>query len=129
MSKKMTSQIYRGFSTALPGNDWKRYDINTVKQDLINNFHIRQGEKLNDPSFGTIIWDVLYDPLTDQLKKLIVDDVSRIINYDPRVNVNEILVDSYEHGITVSCILTYVDYNITETLQFAFDENSGFLTS
>lgn len=125
----MKSQVYRGFSTAMPGNDWKRYDINTVKQDLINNFHIRQGEKLDDPSFGTIIWDVLFDPLTDQLKKLIVEDVTRIINYDPRVNPQEILVDSYEHGITVTCTLTYIDYNITETLRFAFDENSGFLNS
>ena len=128
MSTVPKSQIYRGFSSAVPGNDWKRYDINAVKQDLINNFHIRQGEKLTDPTFGTIIWDVLYEPLTDQLKRLIIKDVTRIINYDPRVKVEEILVGDVEYGIVVECTLTYLSYNITERLRFDFSKDSEYST-
>lgn len=122
------SRTYRGISTVDPtSTDWGRYDIAIIKQDLINHFHIRQGEKLNNPSFGTIIWDVLYEPLTEPLKKLIVDDVSRIVNHDPRIRVESILVEPVEHGITVFCTLTFLPYNISERMRFQFDENSNVL--
>ena len=122
------SRAYRGMSTVDNSvSDWGRYDISIIKQDLINHFHIRQGEKLNDPTFGTIIWDILYEPLTEQVKRLVLEDVSRIINYDPRVAVNSILVDSYDTGIQVACELTFLPFNITESLTFKFDENDTFL--
>ena len=123
------SRAFRGISTVNPdAPEWVLYDINLIKQDLINHFHIRQGEKLSDPEFGTIIWDILFEPLTDQLKDAVVNNVSRIINFDPRVNVDQISVDSYESGIQVECTLTYLPYNISETMRMKFDENAGFLS-
>ena len=120
----MSNIQHKGMSSVNPLNDsWGLRDISLIKQDLINHFHIRQGEKLNDPTFGTIIWDVLFDPLTDQLKQLILDDVTRIINHDPRVSANSIILDSYDHGISVSCELTYIPYNITEAVNFLFDQD------
>lgn len=121
---------YKGFSTVNSNNSSSTlYDISLIKQDIINHFHIRKGEKLSDPTFGTIVWDVLFEPLTDQVRTLITKDVSDIVNYDPRVNVNQITVDSYENGILVSCELVYLTYSITEKLQFKFDEDAGFFTS
>ena len=123
------SRAYRGLSTVNPdASEWVLYDIELIKQDIINNFHIRQGEKLSDPEFGTIIWDILFEPLTDTVKNAIVENVSRIINYDPRVQVNQITVDSYESGIQVECELAYLPYSIVEKMQLKFDEDSGFLT-
>ena len=62
-------KTYNGFSTVDPDSTgFKLYDIQLVKQDIINHFHIRQGELLSNPSFGTIIWDILYEPLTETLK-------------------------------------------------------------
>lgn len=123
------SRAYRGISTVNPdANNWVLYDIALIKQDIINHFHIRQGEKLSNPEFGTIIWDVLFEPLTDGLKEAIVQNVSRVINYDPRVNVDNIIVDSYESGIQIECVLTYLPYNISEAINMKFDENAGFLT-
>jgi len=122
------SRAYRGISTVNPDNpSWTLYDIALIKQDIINNFHIRQGEKLSDPSFGTIVWDLLYEPLTDPLRDAIVQNVSKIINYDPRVTVDNITVDSYESGIQIECSLTYLPYNISETMRLKFDEDAGFL--
>lgn len=43
-----TKTTYRGMSTVNPeNNSVSLYDISLIKQDLINHFHIRQGEKLN----------------------------------------------------------------------------------
>jgi phage baseplate assembly protein W len=96
-----------------------------IKQDIINHFHIRQGEKLENPEFGTIIWDVLFDPLTDDLKQAISDNVTEIINYDPRVQVNQVTVDSYEQGLQIEVDLTYLPYNISESMRLQFDENNN----
>lgn len=122
------ARAYRGLSTVNPDNSsYSLYDIGLIKQDIINHFHIRQGEKLSDPEFGTIIWDILFEPLTDPIKDAIVNNVTKIVNADPRVKVNQIIVDSYESGIQVECSLTYLPYNISETMRLNFDENSGFL--
>ena len=119
---------YKGFSTVdETSNSHVLYDIALIKQDIINHFHIRQGEKLSDPEFGTIIWDILFEPLTDETRNAIISNVSRIVNYDPRVQVNQITVDSYESGILVECELAYLPYSIVEKLQFKFDEEAGFL--
>jgi len=123
------SATYRGFSTVNPeASSHVLHDIALIKQDIINHFHIRQGEKLSDPEFGTIIWDILFEPLTDTVKNAIVENVSRIVNYDPRVQVNQITVDSYESGIQVECELAYLPYSIVEKMQLKFDENAGFMT-
>ena len=100
---------------------------NELKQDILNHFHIRQGEKLSDPEFGTIIWDVLFDPLTEQLKEAIVENVTTVINYDPRVQVTNVSIDQYESGLQIEIDLSYLAYNISENLRLQFDQNAGFL--
>lgn len=124
------SRAYRGISTVNPdATEWVLYDIELIKQDIINNFHIRQGEKLSDPEFGTIIWDALFEPLTDQMKDAIKENVTQIVNYDPRVSVNQIIVDEYESGIQIEISLVYLPYNIQENMRLQFDENAGFLNT
>lgn len=122
----ITAGTYRGISTVNPNTrDFKLFDLALIRQDLINHFHIRMGERLENPNFGTIIWDVLYEPLTDSLKEAIVQNVTEIINFDPRINVTNISVDSFEYGIQIECELTYLDYSISEQLKFQFDQDNG----
>lgn len=124
------TKTYKGFSTVDPDQTgFNLYDLQLVKQDIINHFHIRQGELLSNPEFGTIIWDILYEPLTERLKDIIVENVSTIINYDPRVNVVDVIVDQYESGIQIEATLMFLPYNISEQMRFTFDQNNGFLTA
>ena len=98
----VASRAYRGISTVNPeNNETVLYDLALIKQDILNHFHIRQGEKLSDPEFGTIIWDVLFDPLTEQLKESIVNNVTTIVNYYPRVQVTNVAIDQYERGLQI----------------------------
>jgi phage baseplate assembly protein W len=128
VTKPITNKTYRGISTTDPNTrDFKLYDLALIKQDIVNHFHIRLGEKLERPDFGTIIWDVLYDPLTDALKDAIIRNVTDIIGYDPRVTVDKVTVDTYESGLQIQCELTYLDYSISEFLQFRFDRDNGLI--
>ena len=122
------SRAYRGLSTVNEENNSKTlYDLALIKQDLINHFHIRQGEKLENPEFGTIIWDAIFEPFTDDLKSAIAKNVTDIVNYDPRVQVNNVQVSSYESGIQIELDLTYLPYNISESMRFSFDEKNGLI--
>lgn len=119
-------RTYRGFSTISPSSEsYTLYDLELIKQDIINHFHIRQGERLSDPEFGTVIWDLLFEPLTEDVKNLILKNVEDIINYDPRVRADNVIVTSYESGIQIECNLTYMPYNVSENLQFRFDQANG----
>jgi phage baseplate assembly protein W len=127
-STASTGRAYRGFSTVSTKNEgYSLYDFELIKQDIINHFHIRQGEKLSDPTFGCIIWDLLFEPFTASVQTAIVENVTTIVNYDPRVNVDSIIVDTYEQGISVECQLTYLPYSISEQLRFRFDQQNGLL--
>tara|TARA_B100001057_G_scaffold500701_1_gene617257 strand:- start:7113 stop:7565 length:453 start_codon:yes stop_codon:yes gene_type:complete len=124
------TKYYRGFSTVNPDNpNPVLYDLALIKQDIINHFHIRQGEKLSDPTFGTIIWDALFEPLTDNMKDAITQNVTRVVSADPRVRVKSVIVDQFESGLQVEINLEYLPYNIQETMRLTFDENAGFIAS
>jgi len=126
--KPVSSANYRGISTVNPENpSYRLYDFSIIKQDIINHFHIRQGEKLENPEFGTIIWDLLWEPLTEALKQVVAKNVEDIINYDPRVTADRVVVDEYENGILIECTLVYLDYSIAEQLQMKFDKENGLL--
>jgi phage baseplate assembly protein W len=122
-------RTYRGFSTVSPDSEsFTLYDLALIKQDIINHFHIRQGEHLSDPTFGTVIWDMLFEPMTEQIKEIILKNVEDIINYDPRVRADSVIVTTYESGIQIECDLTYMPYNISENLRFRFDQDNGLLS-
>jgi phage baseplate assembly protein W len=115
---------YRGFSTVSNvAEGFALYDFELIKQDIINHFHIRQGEKLSDPTFGTIIWDILFEPFTEEVKQAITENVTQIVNYDPRLNAESVIVDTYESGIQIELTLTYLPYNISEAMKFRFDQS------
>ena len=121
------SFTYKGFSSKEITKNYKLYDIDLVKQDIINHFYIRKGEKLENPEFGTVIWDLIFEQFTEEVKTIIAKDVEDIINYDPRIAVNEVLIDSTEQGIRIQADVTYVPFNINERMTFDFDKNNSVI--
>ena len=124
----ITPKTYKGFSTVSTDTEnFALYDFQLIQQDLLNHFHVRQGERLMNPTFGTIIWDLLFEPLTEQLKDLVTQNVNTIINYDPRISASEVTVTQYETGLQIECVLTYLPYNISQSMQLRFDQANGLL--
>ena len=118
---------YKGFSSNETKNNFKLYDIELVKRDLMNHFYIRKGEKLENPNFGTIIWDMLFENFTSEVRRLITEDVEQIINYDPRVKVNTLTIDSTDQGIRIQADVVYLPFNINERMTFDFDKTNSIV--
>jgi len=121
--------MYRGFSTVGRKKKFRLTDFELVRQDLINHFYIRKGEKLMNPSFGTIIWNVLHEPLTDSLKNVIAEDVKNIVSSDPRVSVDRVMITEYDQGLQIDLELRYVQTNQSSLLNLRFDNQSNILTA
>ena len=115
---------FKGFSSRADKKNYKLYDFEVAKQGLINRLSIRKGERVENPEFGTIIYDAIFEPFTEDLKDAIVEDVTTNLNADPRIATEEILVTEADKGIAIQATITYVPLNITEKLRFNFDENS-----
>lgn len=120
----ITQQVFKGFSSRAENSNYRLYDFNLIKQDLIHRLSVRKGERVENPEFGTIIYDILFEPFTEDLKQAILDDVTANLNADPRLRASDIIVSQADYGLAIECSLTYVPYNITEKLRFSFDENS-----
>jgi phage baseplate assembly protein W len=119
---------YKGFSTVNTNTEnYNLYDFELIKQDLFNHFYTRQGERLMQPDFGTIIWDLLFEPLTPEVKNLVLENINQIVNYDPRVKAENVTVTAYDQGIQVQCTLIFLPYNISQTLQLRFDQANGLM--
>ena len=119
-----SSVTFKGFSSRAEKQNFKIYDFECAKQDLINRLSVRKGERVENPEFGTIIYDVLFEPLTDDIKQAVADDITANLNADPRLQTEEIIVSEFEHGIAVQASIRFVPYNVVEKLTFSFDENS-----
>jgi phage baseplate assembly protein W len=120
--------MYKGFSTIGQNKKFRLTDFDLVKRDVLNHFYIRKGEKLMNPKFGTVIWNLLYEPFTDDLKSVIQADIKSIATYDPRVSFDNIIVTEFDQGIQILLELRYLQTNQSSLMNLQFNNNSKTLT-
>ena len=118
-------QLYKGFSTFNRFRKYRVTDFELVKQDLYNSLHIRKGEKLMNPNYGTIIWNLLFEPYSDSVKDIVVTDLKRIVAGDPRLYLEAIDVTSVENGIMVGLTVRYKQTNEVANMQIMFDQSAA----
>ena len=97
--------------------------IDLAKQDLLNHFKIRKGEKWTDPTFGCDLPLYVFEPLDQSTLDAIEEEVYSVITYDPRFNVSNtnVKVDQDEHAVTISVELIYLPTTTVTELQIKFD--------
>lgn len=114
---------YKGFSTIDQYKKFRLTDLDLIKRDLLNHFALRKGEKLMNSEFGSLIWNVLFEPLTADVRALIVEDIQRVASYDPRVRVDNILVDQFDYGLQIQLELTFLPDNLSDVLSLQFNRD------
>ena len=123
------NQFYTGYSTVDPAATSVRlYDYSLIKQDILNQFNTRQGERVMNPKFGTIIWDLLFEPFTGEVRDAIVEDVRRICTSDPRAVPIKMNIDQQEYGLLLEITNQYVGTDQTSNMVLNFNKSIG-LTS
>lgn len=121
--------MYKGFSSITDGKKFSLTNFELVKRDLQNHFYIRKGEKLMNPNFGTIIWDMIFEPLTQETKNVIIQDIKKIVANDPRISAKNVIVTQYDRGIQIELELIYISTGQISTLELQFERNSQTSTT
>jgi len=96
-------------------------DIDIARRDLLNHFYTRRGERVQNPTFGSILPDLVFEPLDAQTERLANDDVDAIVNNDPRWKPLETLLSKpTEHSLEIKVRLEYIDTGTAEELLLNF---------
>lgn len=119
-------RIYTSLPAAVGANHLLLTDVELVERNLLNHMFTRKGERVMMPTFGSIIPDLLFEPLDEELVETVRAEVGRVIKYDPRVQLIALSVrpDFGLHLLTISMELKYIELNITAntTLNLQFDQ-------
>lgn len=99
-------------------------NLELAKQDLMNVFHTRKGERVMRPDFGTIIFDLLFEPFDEETRAQVVDDAVEIISGDPRFTMVSIDVRELEHTLRLDIVLNYVPLDVVDSLQIEYDRQN-----
>jgi phage baseplate assembly protein W len=120
------SNFYIGFSTLDANNTGsKLYDLDLIKQDIINQFNTKKGSRVMNPTFGSDIWDLLMEPISDSVRTAIVNDVTAVCTADPRATPTQMDLTEYPNGYVLELTLVLNSTNQASSIRLQFDQNIG----
>jgi phage baseplate assembly protein W len=123
------AHIYKGFSSNKSQQNFKIYDFECIKQDLINQFNTRKGERVMNPDHGTIIWDCIFEPMTEAIKTDVANDIKRILDGEPRIITEAVKVDEYQTGMLLEITVKNRTTDQTSVIKLNFDREIGLISS
>lgn len=132
MAEKINrTQLFRGFSSIdiTNPNNAELVDIELIKRDLLNHFHTIRGERVMRPNYGSIIWDMLFEPFDEMVRDAILSDAQDIIAQETRVELSRLDVFEFEQGLRLDIEVLYVPFNVVETFEIDFDRRNSIATS
>jgi phage baseplate assembly protein W len=100
--------IRRGISW---GNKFSLVDAELVVQNFVNALNIRLGTKVGQPGYGTRLWDFIFEPNNIPTQVDIENEIRRVASQDPRLQLAELVVYSYENGILLEIQCAVLPFN------------------
>jgi phage baseplate assembly protein W len=113
-----------GFNTIDQYKKFTLVDFQLIKRDLLNYFNIRQGEKVGRPDVGTTMWNLIFEPQTEQTASLIVQEMQRIVGQDPRIYLSSAEAYPQVNGILVELEIQTVQGQTAQLLSVFFDQQT-----
>lgn len=107
------------------GKKFRLTDAQLVVRDFINALNIPQGSIPGKPSYGTTIWSFVFEPNTYDIQSQIENEIRRIANLDPRLQINYIRGFPKDNGILLEVELAVIPFNQPQLLRMFFDNQTN----
>lgn len=112
--------LYKGYST-FEYQDKKTLsitDIDLVKLDLLNHIFTRFGERVMMPNFGSIVPDIVFEPLDNETVDTLQEELTDIFNFDPRVELLDIvpITDFDTNLVEMHVKLFFIEFDIVDNM-------------
>lgn len=118
--------FYKGFSSIDDSRvNTNLYDFDLIQQDIINTFRTKKGERVMNPEFGSIIWDLIMEPLTESTREALRDDIKTICTFDPRVTPTRMDLTEYPEGYVLEVTLQINGTDQSSNMRLVFDRQIG----
>lgn len=119
---KITRKPYFvGFNTVgQPSPPYSLTNIDIVKRDINNQFATPLGSRVMLPTFGTRIYELLFDPFDEYTKNAIIEDAMRVVQSDPRVQLVNVDVYQEDQALNVVMVLLFLPESVTENMFVSF---------
>lgn len=118
--KEIIMVLYKGYSSFeyQRKKTFSLTDIELVKMNLLNHIFTRKGSRVMMPSFGSIVPDLVFEPLDNQTLSILEDELVSIIDFDPRIQLMDIRVapDFDNNAVVVGIQLNFLEFNIVENM-------------
>lgn len=98
------------------------YNIECVNQDLLNQINTRKGELPMNATFGCIVWDLLFELKSPDIITEITNDLTRIFNADPRVILQQLVINDIPNGYAGYATLFYNNFATSQQLNLNFTQ-------
>ena len=113
--------FFVGFNTVnQPNPPYTLTNIDIVKRDILNHFATPMGSRVMLPNFGTLIYNLLFDPFDEYTKNAIIEDAVRVVRSDPRVELTDIEVFQEDQALNVVMVLLFKPESVTDNLFVTF---------
>ena len=70
---------------------------------------------------------MIFEPMTEENKRIITKDVEDIVNYDPRITITKVTIDTTDQGIRIEVECVYMPFNVNERMTFTFDKENNII--
>lgn len=107
------------------GNKFQEIDEQLVITDFINALNIRQGEKVGQPSYGTTIWNFVFEPNTQDMQYVLQQEITRVAESDKRLTLEYVRAYPKENGILMEVQISVVPFNQSTLLSVFFDSTTN----
>lgn len=107
------------------GRKFRLVDTQLVIQDFLNAINIRQGQKVGQPSYGTTLWNFVFEPNTSDVQFQLEREVRRIANLDPRLILNTLKCYPQENGILIELEVAVAPFNQGQLLSVFLDQGTN----
>lgn len=106
------------------GKKFKLVDQPLVMQDFVNALNIRKGEKVGQPSYGTTLWDFVFEQNDTETQFQLENEIRRVAKQDPRLILNSVRAYPQDNGILLEIELAVSPFNQAQLLSVFFNNDS-----
>lgn len=110
------------------GKKFKLTDTQLVLQDFVNALNIRQGEKVGQPSYGTTLWNFVFEPNSQDMQYALETEIRRVAGQDPRITIEFVKAYPKENGILMEVQAAVLPFNQSTILSVFFDSTTNTAT-
>jgi phage baseplate assembly protein W len=128
MATLTSKNLFTGFSTQRTLSTSRTLvDLVLVNQDLLNHFNTRRNERVMMPGWGCGVWDYLFEPFDSGVEASIIEEAKKVVNFDIRVQLQNMQVTTFDNGIRINMQLLYVPWKAYGDFTVNFDKRSQSL--